>query len=167
MKKKILITCSLILILVFGFLYTQKNILIADDKDGKDSKKDCSSQCNHKSSSTENKINNSEQNINGASISDGHDNKAVYEFVTDKIHCDGCKTEMSGKLMEIPGVKEISYGETSSSSHLTGVKIYYSSADTNPEVIAASVKEKGLTCTKDKCCDGSKCTTKNKTEKKL
>ncbi|MEP7145942.1 MAG: hypothetical protein ABI792_02910 [bacterium] len=166
MKKKILITASLILILVFGFLYTQKNILIADDKDGK---KDCSSSCTEKTSSGVNKSQCTEGNkqMSGTVSDDDKSGYAVYEFVTDKIHCDGCKPEMSGKLMGITGVKEVNFDLTNTESRLTNVKVYFSATDTTPEIIAASVKENNLCSTKDKCSDGSKCTGKNKTEKKL
>lgn len=157
MKSKIILICSVIVLLVCGLFYIQNNKLIADDKDGKKSKKDCSSTCTQKSgaeSSTDNSINNA-----GA-------NYAVYEFVTDKVHCDGCKTGISDKLMSVAGVKEINYGETCQVSHMTNVKVFYSETDTTPEIIAASIKENNLSC-ESKCGDGSKCTGKEKSEKKL
>jgi len=166
MTKKILITASLILVLVFGFLYTQKNLLIADDKDGK---KNCSSSCTQKTSSTDNKSGCPEgkTQMSGVVSDDNKNGYAVYEFVTDKIHCDDCKPEMSGKLMGIAGVKEINYDLTNTDSRLTNVKVYFSASDTTPEIIAASVKDNSLSGVKEKCGDGSKCTGKNKTEKKL
>lgn len=91
---------------------------------------------------------------------------AVYEFVTDKIDCDGCKPGVTNKLMGVTGVKEVVFGETCKVSKMTSVKVLYSDKDTTPEIIAASVKEKGLECEKGKCGDGSKCTGKDKTEKK-
>ncbi|MEO8666023.1 MAG: hypothetical protein ABI462_11040 [Ignavibacteria bacterium] len=164
MKNKILITVSLILILVFGFLYTQKNILIADDKDGK---KDCSSSCTQKTSSSINKSQCTEgTKMSGAVVNDDK-GLAVYEFVTDKIHCDACKPGVSEKLMGIAGVKDVNYDASNTDTHLTNVKVYYSASDTTPEIIAASVKENSLCSTKDSCGDGSKCTGKTKTEKKL
>ena len=163
MRNKIIFTVSLVVLLVFGFLYTQKNVLIADDKDGK---KDCSSQCTQKTSSTENKSQCTEKNMSGANTTDDNNGYAVYEFVTDKISCDACKTSMSGNLMGISGVKEINYGETCKVSKMTNVKVYFNSADTTPEVIAASVSEKGLGCDKSKCGDESKCTGKKDTGKK-
>lgn len=163
MKNKIIITGSLIVLLAFGFLYT-KNNLLADDKDGK--KSDCSSQCTQKSS-TENKSDCTDKSMSSASTTDDKNAYAVYEFVTDKITCDACKTSMSGNLMGISGVKEVNYSETCNVSKMTNVKVYFSSSDTTPEVIAASVKEKGLSCDKSSCGDASKCTGKEKTEKKL
>lgn len=163
MKTKLIVTVSLVLLLVFGFLYTQKNALIADDKDGK---KDCSSQCTQKSSSTENKSQCTEKSMSGASTSDDLNGYAVYEFVTDKISCSSCKTSMSGKLMGISGVKEVNFGETCSVSKMTSVKVYFNSADTTPEIIAASVSENGLGCDKSKCGDENKCTGKKDNGKK-
>src|SRR5580765_3448235 len=103
MKSKIIIICSLLVVLVFGFLYTQKN-LIADDKDGK--KKDCSSSCTEKTSMSIDKNKSSEGTGTAATISttvlaDDKGSYAVYEFKTDKIHCDGCKSGMSETLMGI------------------------------------------------------------------
>lgn len=156
MKTKILITVSLIAVLAFGFLYTQKSNLIADDKDPKN-KKDCSSSCTQKTSSDVIKSN--DQVMSGANISDDKNGYAVYEFVTDKIHCDGCKPGMSESLMGIQGVKEISFGETNSESKITTIKVSYSASETTPEVIAASVKEKKL---QGNCSDGSSCNSKKK-----
>ena len=144
MKKKIILISSVIVILVAGLLYVQSNNLIADDKNGK---KDCSSKCTDKATTD-----NTSGSVNEAS---GY---PVYEFVTDKIDCDGCKPGVSEKLMGISGVKEIAYGETCSVSKMTSVKVYYSDTETTPEVIAASIKEKGLECNSNKCGD------KNKTE---
>ncbi|MEO6694137.1 MAG: hypothetical protein ABIY50_07905 [Ignavibacteria bacterium] len=165
MKKKIIIIGSLVLILVFGFLYTQNNNLIADDKDGK---KDCSSSCTKKTgtgSSTENKSGCGSDKMSDANTEVISENP-VYEFVTDKIDCDGCKPGMSEKLMGISGVKDVSFGETCNVSKMTTVKVHYSATDTTPEIVAASIKEIGLTAAKS-CGDGSKCNGKNKTEKKL
>ena len=147
MKKKIIVAASFIVILVAGLLYVQSNNLIADDKNGK---KDCSSSCTDKSNAQTSTETNS-----GASTEAVSDFPS-YEFVTDKIHCDGCKEGISGKLMGISGVKEVSYGETCNVSKMTSVKIFYSDTETSPEVIAASVKEKGLECSSDKCGDKSK-----------
>lgn len=163
MKKKILIICALILVSVFGFMYTQTSGLFADDKN----KKDCSSSCTQKTgtSSSDSKSGCTDKNMTGSAMSDNKDGYAVYEFVTDKIHCDACKTEMSGNLMGIAGVKEVNYGETCGVSKMTNVKVYYSADETTPEVIGASVKEKGL---RGNCEDGSKCgSKKTTTEKKL
>ena len=152
MKKKILISGSLIAILVMAFLfYTNNSSLIADDKDGKD----CSSKCTQKSSSTD-------KTMSGANSSVTEDGYATYEFVTDQISCDGCKPGMSESLMGISGVKEISYGETCNVSKMTSVKVIYSAEETTPEIISASVKEKGL---QGKCGDGSKCDSKKSTKK--
>ncbi|MBL8006120.1 MAG: hypothetical protein JNJ56_01200 [Ignavibacteria bacterium] len=167
MRKKIIVIGSLVVLLVFGFLYFQNNILIADDKDGS---KDCSSSCT-KSSSTESSTENKssctagKENMSGANT-DATNNYAVYEFVTDKITCNDCKTGMTKNLMGVSGVKEVTFGETCNVSKMTSVKVFYSDKDTTPELISASVKEKGLECDKSKCGDGSKCTGKNKTEKK-
>lgn len=164
MRNKIILTATLIVLLVFGFIYTQKNNLIADDKDGK---KDCSSQCTQKAGSTENKSDCTGKTMSGANTTDDANGYAVYEFITDKISCDACKTSMSGSLMGISGVKEVNYGETCKVSKMTNVKVYFNSADTTPEIIAAAVGEKGLSCDKSKCGDESKCTGKKETEKKL
>lgn len=163
MKNKIIIFCSLVVILAFGFLYIQNNNLIADDKDGK---KNCSSSCTQKTntSSAESKSG-CQYDKTGATTDatkDVTNEYAVYEFVTDKISCDDCKPGMSENLMGLAGVKEINFGETCKVSKMTSVKVFYSSTDTTPEVIAASVKDKGLECVKD-----AKCTSKNKVEKKL
>lgn len=167
MKNKLIITGTFIVLLVFGFLYSQNSNLIADDKDGK---KDCSSKCTQNTSSAQNKSQCTDKNMSGATTSNDNNDKnsyAVYEFVTDKISCDACKSSMTGNLMGISGIKEISFGETCKVSKMTNVKVFYSASDTTPEIIAASVKEKGLTCDKSKCGDESKCTGKNNTEKKL
>ncbi len=160
MKKKLIIIGSLVVLLVFGFIYSQNNSLIADDKDGK---KDCSSSCTQKSSSTELKSQSGDKAMNEANTSDDKSGYAVYEFVTDKISCDGCKPGMTENIMGIAGVKEVNYGETCGVSKMTSVKVYFLETDTTPEVIAASIKEKGL---EGKCGDGSKCDSKNKTQKK-
>lgn len=152
MKKKILISGTLVAMLVLAFLfYTNNNNLIADDKDGKD----CSSKCTEKSSSTD-------QTMSGANSSESQDGLATFEFVTDKISCDGCKPGMSDNLMGISGVKEISFGETCQVSKMTTVKVIYSAEETTPEIISASVKEKGL---EGKCGDGSSCDSKKNTKK--
>ncbi len=163
MRNKIIFIGSLIILLAFGFLYTQKSSLIADDKDGK---KDCSSKCTQKSGMSESKSQCDEKNMSGATGTSDNNAYAVYEFVTDKIHCDACKTGMTETLKKTAGVKEISYGETCSVSHMTSVKVFYSSSDTTPETIAASVKDNGLNCDKSKCSDGGKSIEAN-SEKKL
>lgn len=146
MKKKIIILASFIVVLIAGLLYVQSNNLIADDKNGK---KDCSSTCTDKAK-TDNSSEKSSGSVNEAS------GFPVYEFVTDKIDCDGCKPGVSEKLMGISGVKEVVYGETCSVSKMTSVKVYYSDTETTPDVIAASVKEKGLECNSSKCGDKNK-----------
>ena len=160
MGNKLIIIGTLIVLLVFGFIYTQNSSLIADDKDGK---KDCSSSCTKKSSSTENKAQSSDQYTGGANASDDKSGYAVYEFVTDKIHCDGCKQGMTDNILGISGVKEVDYGETCSVSKMTSVKVYFNETDTSADIIAASVKEKGL---QGKCGDGTKCDSKTKLQKK-
>ncbi|MEO8447535.1 MAG: hypothetical protein ABI528_08575 [bacterium] len=160
MKKKILILASLVVILAAGVLYTQSN-LIADDKDGKTSK-DCKTSCTQKSSTEKSGC--TDKNMSGANTSDDKDGYKMYEFVTDKIHCDACKSGMSENLMGISGVKEVNYGETCNVSKMTSIKVYFSETETTPEVIAASVKEKGL---QGNCSDGTKCDSKKSTEKKL
>lgn len=162
MKKKIVIIGSFILILAFGLLYSQKSYLLADDKDGKSDKKDCSTSCTQKSSTEKSQC--TDKNMSGANTTDDKNGYAVYEFVTDKIHCDGCKSSMSSNIMGISGVKEVNYGETCKVSHMTNIKVYYSASETTPEVIAASVKEKGL---QGNCNDGTKCESKKTSEKKL
>ena len=153
MKKKLLISGSLVAMFVLAFLfYTNNSSLIADDKDGKD----CSSQCTQKSSSTDN-------TMSGANSSDTQDGIATYEFVTDQITCDDCKPGMSESLMGISGVKEITYGETCQVSKMTSVKVTYSAGETTPEIISASVKEQGL---QGKCGDESKCDSKKSTDRK-
>ncbi len=160
MKKKLIIVGSLIVLLVFGFIYSQKSNLVADDKDGK---KDCSTSCT-KSSSAETKSGCTDKNMSGASTSDDKGGYSTYEFVTDKIHCDGCKSGVSSELMGISGVKEVEYGETCSASKMTNVKVYFSPSETTSDVVAASVKEKKL---EGKCSDDSKCDSKKSSEKKL
>lgn len=162
MKNKILISGTLVLLMVLSFLfYTNNSNLIADDKDGK---KDCSSQCTQKAGSTENKSSCTDsKTMSDANSSDNKDGFISYEFVTDKITCDDCKPGISNELMGISGVKEISYGETCKVSKMTSVKVIYSPEETSPEIISASVKEKGL---EGNCGDGSKCNSKTKTEKK-
>ncbi|MBK8983095.1 MAG: hypothetical protein IPM38_12400 [Ignavibacteria bacterium] len=163
MKKKLILIASLVVIVALSIFYVQNNNLIADDKD----KKDCSSSCTKTAGTmTESKSECSDK-TKMSSASNTSDDDLVgfvaYEFVTDKIHCDGCKTEMTGNLMGISGVKEVVYGETCNVSKMTSVKVMYSGDETNPEIIAASVKEKGL---QGKCEDGTKCDSKKKDEKK-
>ncbi|MBK8553522.1 MAG: hypothetical protein IPL53_21645 [Ignavibacteria bacterium] len=160
MKNKIIIIGSLVVLLVFGFIYSQSNSLIADDKDGK---KDCSSSCTQKAGSTESKSECTDKKMSGANTSDDKNGYAVYEFVTDKISCDDCKPGMTENIMGIAGVKEVNFGETCQVSKMTSVKVYFLETDTTPEIIAASVKEKGL---QGNCGDGTKCDSKNKTQKK-
>ncbi len=166
MKKKIIVVCSLVVVLALGILYSTNNRLIADDKDGS---KDCSSSCTKNSgtsSSTENHSGCDSKKMSSTGT-ESSGNYAVYEFTTDKIHCDDCKPGMTQKLMGVSGVKEVSFSETCKVSKMTNVKVYYSDKDTTPELISASVKENGLECDKSKCGDGSKCTGKTSTEKKL
>ncbi|MBV6479719.1 MAG: hypothetical protein HGGPFJEG_02511 [Ignavibacteria bacterium] len=167
MKKKIIILASFIVVLIAGILYVNSNNLIADDKNGK---KDCSSKCTDKASMDHSSdqhsgkvtekctdkadMNHSSENHSGSvTESSGF---PVYEFVTDKIDCDGCKPGVSEKLMGISGVKEVAYGETCSVSKMTSVKVYYSDTETTPEIIAASIKDKGLECNSNKCGDKNK-----------
>ncbi|HMS64240.1 MAG TPA: hypothetical protein PKD83_03195 [Ignavibacteria bacterium] len=167
MKKKIIVISSLVVILALGIMYSMNNNLIADDKDGTNSK-DCSSSCTKTTgtgSSTESKKS-CESGSMTSSGTEANTEFAVFEFTTDKIDCDGCKPGMTNKLMGVSGVKEVSYGETCKVSKMTNVKVFYSDKDTTPEIISASVKEKGLECSQSKCGDGSKCTGKNKSEKK-
>ena len=166
MKKKIIVISSLVVVLAIGILYSMNNRLIADDKDGK---KDCTSSCTKNtgtSSSTENHSGCDSKKMSGANT-EASGNFAVYEFTTDKIHCDACKPGMTDKLMGVSGVKEVNFSETCNVSKMTNVKVFYSDKDTNPELISAAVKENKLDCDMSKCGDGSKCTGKNSTEKKL
>jgi hypothetical protein len=162
MKNKIVILATVFAVLLFAFLYLQNTNLIADDKDGKKNSTSCTKKTG--STSAESKsgcdYNKNTDATTDASI-EASGQFAVYEFVTDKIDCDGCKPGMSEKLMGIAGVKEVNFGETCQYSKITNVKVFYSSTDTTPEVIAASVKSNGLECGKD-----GKCTDKNKSEKK-
>lgn len=160
MKTKLILIASLALIVALSIFYVQNNNLIADDKDGKD----CSSTCTKTAGTTDAKSDCTGKSTTGASVSDD-DNAGVatFEFTTDKITCDGCKTEMTGTLKEISGVKDVVYGETCSVSKTTSVKVIYSDKDTTSEIIAASVKEKGLT---GNCGDGSKCGSKKKSDVK-
>ncbi len=160
MKNKLIIVGSLIVLLVFGFIYSQNSSLMADDKDGK---KDCSSSCTQKTSSTENKSQCTDKQMSGATSGDDKSIYAVYEFVTDKISCDDCKPGMTQNIMGIAGVKEVDYGATCNVSKMTSVKVYFMDSETTPEIIAASVKEQGL---QGKCGDGTKCDSKNKSQKK-
>jgi len=161
MKKKLILVASLVVIVALSIFYVQNNNLIADDKD----KKDCSTSCTKTAGTTETKSDCSGDKMSSASNTSDDDltGYAAYEFVTDKIHCDGCKSEMTGNLMGISGVKEVVYGETCNVSKMTNIKVMYSGEETNPEIIAASVKEKGL---QGKCEDGTKCDSKKKDEKK-
>ncbi|MBS1518213.1 MAG: hypothetical protein JSS91_09005 [Bacteroidetes bacterium] len=160
MKKKLFVIASLIVIVALSIFYVQNNNLIADDKNPKD----CPSSCTQKAGNSETKSGCTGKNMSGASVSDDDlTGYATYEFVTDMIKCDGCKSEMSSNLKGINGVKEVSYGETCNVSKMTSVKVFYSDKETSSDIIAASVKDKGLT---GKCGDGSKCTSKKKDEKK-
>ncbi len=166
MKKKIIIICSLVVVLAFGILYSTNSRLIADDKDGN---KDCSSSCTKNTGTSSSTQNNSgcDSKKMSSTGTESSGNYAVYEFTTDKIDCDACKPGMTNKLMGVSGVKEVSFSETCKVSKMTNVKVFYSDKDTSPELISAAVKEKGLECDKSKCGDGSKCTGKVNNEKKL
>jgi len=160
MKKKLFLIASLVVIVALSIFYVQNNNLIADDKD----KKDCSTSCAKTTGTSNVKSDCSGDKLSSASTSDDDVNGyASYEFVTDKIDCDGCKPGMTSNLKEISGVKDVVYGETCKVSKTTSVKVFYSAEETTPEIISASVKEKGLN---GNCEDGSKCDSKNKGEKK-
>lgn len=165
MKKKILLAATLVVLMVFGFIYMQGNILKADDKDPKN-KKDCSTSCTEKTgtSSSMNKSECPSKTGTSSSMTDNKDGYSKYEFVTDKISCDGCKPGMSENLMGIAGVKEVSFDQTNADTKMTNVVVFYSPSDTTPETIAASVKEKGLM---GNCADGKKCDGKKSSEKQL
>jgi len=169
MKNKVIIICSMLVVLAVGFLYTINNRVIADDKDGK---KDCSSSCtkttgSSSSTSTESKSGcSSDKKMSNNTGTDNPNNYAVYEFVTDKISCDACKSGISNNLMGVAGVKEVSYGETDAVSKMTNVKVFYTDKETTPELISTSVKENNLECDMSKCGDETKCKKNNKTEKK-
>jgi hypothetical protein len=162
MKKKIALFASIALVLALGLFYTQSNILIADDKDGK---KDCSSSCTEKtgSSSAESKSSCTSKTMSGKSTGDDKSGYAVYEFTTDAIHCDGCKPGMTEKIKAIGGVKEVEYGETCGVSKMTSIKVFFNESETTSEAVAASVKEQKLS---GNCEDGTKCDSKTKVEKK-
>ncbi|HQY20528.1 MAG TPA: hypothetical protein PK294_12585 [Ignavibacteria bacterium] len=159
MKKKLFLIASLVVIVALSIFYVQNNNLIADDKEGKD----CSSTCTKTAGTSESKSDCSSKTSSSGVSDDDNAGYAVYEFNTDKITCDACKTGMTSDLKQISGVKNIVYGETCNVSKTTGVKVYFSAEETNPEIISASVKEKGLS---GNCEDGSKCTSKKKSDVK-
>jgi hypothetical protein len=162
MKKKIALFSSIALVIAVGLFYVQSNNLIADDKDGK---KDCSSSCTEKtgSASSETKSSCTGKTMTSTSAGDDKTGYAVYEFTTDAIHCDDCKPGMTEKIKSIGGVKEVEFGQTCSVSKQTNVKVYFNESETSTDAVAASVKEQKLN---GNCEDGSKCNSKEKTEKK-
>jgi hypothetical protein len=148
MKKKLTVLGFAILIAAAGLFYIQNNNLLADDK----TKKDCSSECT-KNASTELKTGCGNE-LKAGSINDDKD-LAEFEFTTDKVTCNGTKSEMQSSVLKIAGVKNVNFGSTCSESKMTKVKVYYSPVETTPEIISASVKEQKMDCS-------SSCTGKTK-----
>ena len=79
------------------------------------------------------------------------------------VHLHVPKLQELQKVKVTVPVRNVVYGETCKVSKTTGVKVYFSAEETNPEIISASVKEKGLS---GNCEDGSKCTSKKKSDVK-
>jgi hypothetical protein len=146
MMKKFSILGFALMILAAGLFYVQSNNLLADDKN----KQGCCSE--NAKTSTEKSGCTSE--TKAGSFSDGKD-WASYEFTTDKVVCNGTKSEMQSSVLNIAGVKEVNFGSTCDESKMTKVKVYYSPEETTPEIISASVKEKNLDCS-------TSCTSKTK-----
>ena len=122
---KIISLTAFFLVLAFGFLYLNQNLLIADDRDGK---KDCSSSCSH-----------SKDVKAGGEFSS-------YEFVTDKACCEEMKTGMQTDLMSVAGVKEVKFSTSCSVSKMTQVIVYYAAGETTEENIATYLKDKSYDC---------------------
>ena len=122
---KIISLTGFILLLAFGFLYLNQNLLIADDRNGE---KDCSSSC---SKSKDVKA--------GGEFSS-------YEFVTDKACCDEMKTGLQTDLMSVAGVKEVKFNTSCSVSKMTQVTVYYAAGETSEENISSYLKDKSYDC---------------------
>jgi hypothetical protein len=133
MKKKAFIFLSLTLLLALSFIYIQSSDLIAgDDPVGK---KDCSSECTKS------------QNSSSGTESTMDDGLSVYEFTTDKVSCEGSKSDLKSSLLKVSGVKGVEFGETCNVSHKTSVKLLYSAGETSEDNIKTSVSDYDSECT--------------------
>lgn len=164
MNKKFLGAAALVVIFAFGFLYLNQSYLIANDKDGKDCSKECTSSAGDKTGCDKSKCGDNSNIKAGGEFSS-------YQFVTDKVTCEDSKADLQKNLLSIAGVKEVSFGSTCNVSKMTNVTIMYAAGETNEETLAASLKEKNMDCSGKTGCnkdgknsgDNSKeCPSKNK-----
>ena len=134
MNRRIIPIAAIVVFFALGFLYLNQNYLIANDKDGTNCYK---TSCGSMNKETGTKA--------GGEFSS-------YGFTTESACCDEMKTELSGSLMSIQGVKEVKFSTTCSVSKMTNVTVLYAAGETSEEIIAASVKEKSYDCS-GKSCD--------------
>lgn len=165
MKKKLVVLSAFIVVLSIGFVYSQYDNLMADDRSGKDCSSMTSKECSSKTS-CESKT---------SELKAGSDFSSM-EVVTTSISCDGSKKAMTDKLMGVSGVKEVVYGNTCSVSKNTSVTILYAAGENSEENIKASLKEIGIDSESKTDCSGKtkdakgksgSCQGKNTTERSL
>ena len=135
MRKKLVVLSAFIAILSIGFVYSQYDNLMADDRSGKE----CSSKTSCESKTSELKA--------------GGDLNSM-EVVTTSISCDDSKSAMTEKIMNVAGVKEVVYGNTCSVSKNTSVTILYAAGENSEGNIKTSLKEIGFDSESKSDCSG-------------
>jgi len=161
MNKKFLGAAALVIVFAFGFLYLNQSYLIANDKDGKDCSKECTTSAGDKSGCDKTAAIESSGDKTGCDKSKCGDNSNIkaggefssYQFVTDKVTCDDSKADLQKNILSIAGVKEVNFGSTCNVSKMTNVTIMYAAGETSEENIAASLKEKNMDCSGKSGCD--------------
>ncbi|HRF66808.1 MAG TPA: hypothetical protein PK850_12685 [Ignavibacteria bacterium] len=161
MNKKFLGAAALVVIFAFGFLYLNQSYLIANDKDGKDCSKECTTSAGDKSGCDKTAAIESSGDKTGCDKSKCDDKNKIkaggefssYQFVTDKVTCDDSKADLQKNILTIAGVKEVNFGSTCNVSKMTNVTIMYAAGETTEENIAASLKEKNMDCSGKSGCD--------------
>lgn len=145
MNKKFLGAAAIVVFFAFGFLYLNQSYLIANDKDGRDCSKECTTSAGDKSGCDKSKCGDNNIKAGGEYSS--------YQFVTDKVTCEDSKADLQKNILSIAGVKEVNFGSTCNVSKMTSVTIMYSAGETSEENIAASLKEKNMDCSGKSGCD--------------
>jgi hypothetical protein len=160
MNKKFLGAAAIVVIFAFGFLYLNQSYLIANDKDGKDCSKECTTSAGDKSGCDKTAATETSGDKSGCDKSKCGDNNikaggeySSYQFVTDKVTCEDSKADLQKNILSLAGVKEVSFGSTCNVSKMTNVTIMYSAGETNEENIAASLKEKNMDCSGNSGCN--------------
>lgn len=155
MNKKLLSIAALVVIFAFGFLYLNQSLLVANDKDGKDCKTECTQKVSDK---TGDKTGCDKTAGEKSSCSDkkgmikAGGEYSSYQFTTDKACCDGMKVDLQKNLLEVAGVKEVTFSSTCNVSKMTNVTVMYAAGETSEDNLASFLKDKSYDCS-GKSCD--------------